>query len=112
MNTGRSVSTVVVIVGSILWTASAVGQVVDPGVSGCTLDKLNEPVCVRRGGTILLDKLGNTVCGTGQCLKDKLGDFRCSRTVGGGATKNNLGEVVCVDGCEIASRQNCVIPTK
>ena len=77
--------------------------------NGCIQNDLGKVICASPGGTAV-NSLGGVVCAPGKCATDNLGYLKCSSEVGGGATKDNLGRVVCVGGCIVPSKELCAIP--
>lgn len=77
----------------------------------CVKDDLGRPVCAAPGGMAVKGILG-VACAPGKCEIDNLGYWRCSREVGGGAVKNDLGRVLCVGGCIAPTREFCASEMK
>ena len=63
-------------------------------------------------GSVLVDQMGNFVCGPGQCAVDSRGKVMCSSKPGGAVALNMRGEVLCVGGCVMATNAMCERPTK
>ena len=77
--------------------------------SGCVKDDLGRIFCAPAGG-YAVKTLTGVACAPGRCVTDNLGYLKCSRELGGGATKDDLGRAVCVGGCVSPSREFCVKP--
>lgn len=77
---------------------------------GCINNSFGKPVCAPPMGGIVKDRLGQPVCGRGQCLANSLGDIICSSQTGGYSSKDARGKVVCTGGCVSASAALCQLP--
>ena len=74
--------------------------------SGCAKDDLGRVFCAPSGGTAV-PSMSGIACAPGQCVQDDLGYLKCSREIGGGAMRDDLGRVVCVGGCVNPSKEFC-----
>ncbi len=75
--------------------------------SGCAKDNLGKVVCAPAGGVAVRSMTG-VVCAPGQCVTNNLGYLKCSSENGGGASKDNLGNPVCVGQCVSPSKEHCL----
>jgi len=98
---------VIILLTSLIPDAKAqeVGQ-----QGGCLKNRIGQDFCAPPGGGIMLDWMGQPVCGRGQCLRDKLNRIVCSSQPNGYATLNSMGIPVCTGGCEFASSSLCEQP--
>ena len=101
--------TLVLGLGFVLSAAAAHGQV---PVRRCLKDNLGTPMCAPAAGSIEIGEFSKLVCGRGQCLKDRFGAYLCSKEPGGVATTDRFNEVLCTGGCEKATPELCVKPTR
>lgn len=74
--------------------------------ASCVKDNLGRPVCAKPGG-MAVKTLTGVACAPGRCETDNLGYWRCSRELGGGAVKTDIGRVMCVGGCINPSKEYC-----
>lgn len=77
---------------------------------GCAQDALGKTFCAPPGGTAV-QTLNGVACAPGRCVTDNLGYLKCSNQLGGGATTDNLGRVICVGQCVNPSKQYCNVTT-
>lgn len=73
---------------------------------GCAKDNLGRVVCAPAGG-VAVNSLQGVACAPGQCVTDSLGYLKCSSEKSGGASKDILGNPVCVGGCISPSKAYC-----
>jgi len=78
--------------------------------AGCAKDDLGRILCAPAGGSAV-NTLFGIACAPGRCMLDDLGYLKCSRELGGGISKDDLGRVVCVGGCINPSKDACVKPS-
>lgn len=93
----------------ILMMLLAIVSTVASSDDGCAQNDLGIVFCAPPGGTAVSTLVG-VACAKGRCAADNLGYLKCSNELGGGATKDNLGRVVCVGGCVSPSKKYCVTP--
>jgi hypothetical protein len=79
------------------------------GQQSC-INQLGRIFCPPPNGTAIHPLMGDVVCGHGQCVKDAMGQFFCSRQPGGYAFKDAMGQITCTGGCETASSFYCQMP--
>ena len=101
---GSSALIFVILLGIDFVHAQQVGQ------EGCIQNAIGQVVCAPPGGRIMVNAIGQTVCGRGQCIQNAVGQFVCSSQQGGYAMVNTLGQVVCTGGCESALSTTCQQP--
>ena len=102
----KSLVTIALLLGTgCLITASA-GEDQSAGHE-CVSDAIGNQICPPPNGSIARDAIGNAVCGRGGCMKDAIGNWRCSSTPGGHAGHDAIGNVRCTGGCEAASPSIC-----
>lgn len=75
--------------------------------TGCAKDNLGNVVCAPAGGVAVRSMTG-VVCAPGQCVTNNLGYLKCSSEKGGGASRDNLGNPICVGQCVSPSREYCL----
>jgi len=80
--------------------------------SECETTATGKIVCANGGGTAIKTNTGDVVCGLGQCVITNTGSIVCSKKMSGSVTVNNIGEILCVGGCEYASKNNCSVMEK
>ncbi|MGO4329117.1 hypothetical protein AB4Z48_18680 [Cupriavidus sp. 2TAF22] len=86
------------------------GTVNCPSNSACMMTRSGEVRCAKDGGGIALDREGDARCGAGRCALDMKGNVQCSTAVGGGASLDSSGAVVCDAGCRAGSGSACSSP--
>ena|SRR5208337_4100872 len=75
----------------------------------CLHDNIGNVWCPNNpNGGIVRNNVGVVACGRGDCRVDGTGIVKCSRTLGGGADVDTMGNVVCAGGCEPANKELCV----
>ncbi|WP_420992249.1 hypothetical protein ACKI2N_030760 [Cupriavidus sp. 30B13] len=86
------------------------GTVTCSANSACMMTRSGEVRCAKDGGGIALDRDGDARCGVGRCALDMKGNVLCSTAVGGGASLDSSGAVVCDAGCRAGSGGACSAP--
>jgi len=76
-------------------------------IGNCAQNKLGHIVCAPPGGSIMINKNDDVVCGLGQCVVNRAGIILCSSQPGGTATLNDMGVPVCAGACVSASQNHC-----
>lgn len=75
--------------------------------SGCKTDYTGKVYCAPAGGSAV-DTVQGIACAPGRCVLDNLGYVKCSSELGGGVSKDNLGQVYCVGECVNPRKDYCV----
>jgi hypothetical protein len=73
----------------------------------CVQDGIGKTICAPAGGGAQLDRLGQVVCGLGQCVVNSFGEVSCAGQPGGEAMLDAAGQAVCVGGCVEARHSYC-----
>ena len=76
-------------------------------IGNCAQNKFAQIVCAPPGGTIMINKYDDVVCGIGKCVVNKSGTILCSSQPGGAAAFDASGTPVCAGACVSASQRNC-----
>ena len=71
----------------------------------------NEFICPPPMGDMVVDIMGNFICGPGQCAIDTNGKVKCASKPGGQSVIDSTGKAKCVGGCVDGSASACVAPT-
>ena len=85
----------------IFLTDSATAQ------NGCMADHTGKVYCAPAGGSAA-ETVKGIACAPGTCSVDNQGYLKCSAALGGGATTDNAGRVVCLGGCISPSKNYCI----
>ena len=75
--------------------------------AGCFTQLDGKVFCAPFGGELQVTLSGEAVCGKGRCVRDLFGKVTCSSQPGGAITRDAMGNVTCVGGCEEASNAYC-----
>lgn len=73
----------------------------------CVRDSIGKTICAPAGGSARIDRLGQVVCGLGQCVNNALGEVSCASQAGGEVMMDSAGQAVCVGGCVEARASYC-----
>jgi hypothetical protein len=78
------------------------------GSSQCATDSVGRMHCAQAPeGTAVRTNLGGVVCSRGACVREAIGDWRCSRTSGGWAELDMRGRPSCERGCYAPTSTQC-----
>ncbi len=91
-------------ISMVLFLASATAVF---ALGNCAQNKFGHIICAPPGGTIMLNKNDEVVCGLGKCVVNKAGIILCSSRPGGSAIIDIMGNSVCAGACVSASERYC-----